>query len=93
MPPDVKAKHDEVKAQIAALDKQKPRPLPTALAIGERGRVPQPTYLPASRQPGLAGIADDAGRPLGREREPSGRSRSRRPTRSRAIAGAGSPSG
>jgi hypothetical protein len=45
MPPDVKAKHDDVKAKIAELDKQRPRPLPTALSIGERGRVPQPSYF------------------------------------------------
>jgi hypothetical protein len=45
MPADVKVKHSEVKAQIQALDKQRPRPLPTALAIGERGRTPQPTFF------------------------------------------------
>jgi mono/diheme cytochrome c family protein len=45
MPDDVKAKHAEVKAKIAELDKQKPRPLPTAVSIGERGRVPQPSYF------------------------------------------------
>ncbi len=45
MPADVKAKHNEIKAQISALDKQKPRPMPTALAIGERGRVPAPSYF------------------------------------------------
>ncbi len=69
MPPDVKVKHDEVKAQIAALDKQKPRPLPTALSIGERGRVPQPTYFlhrgspdtPGSQMtPGVLSVASEA---------------------------------
>jgi hypothetical protein len=45
MPPDVKVKHDDVKQKIAELEKQKPRPLPSALAIGERGRVPQPSYF------------------------------------------------
>jgi len=45
MPEDVKVKHGEVKAQIQALDKQRPRPLPTAMAIGERGRTPQPTFF------------------------------------------------
>ena len=45
MPADVKTKHADVKAQIAALDQQKPRPLPTSLSIGERGRAPAPTYF------------------------------------------------
>lgn len=45
MPPDVKAEHDKVKADIAALEKQKPRPLPTALSVGERGRVPPKSYF------------------------------------------------
>jgi mono/diheme cytochrome c family protein len=45
MPDDVKAKHAEVKGKIAALDKQRPRPLPAALAIGERGRVPPKSYF------------------------------------------------
>jgi mono/diheme cytochrome c family protein len=57
MPPDVKAKHDAVKAQIAALDKQKPRPMPTALAIGERGRVPAPTYFLHRGSPDSPGSA------------------------------------
>jgi mono/diheme cytochrome c family protein len=45
MPADVKAKHEDVKTQIAAIEKQRPRPFPTALAIGERGRVPQPSFF------------------------------------------------
>jgi mono/diheme cytochrome c family protein len=45
MPAEVKAKHDEVKAKLAALDAEKPKPLPTALTIGERGRVPQPSFF------------------------------------------------
>lgn len=45
MPPDVRAKHDEVRARIAALDKERPRPLPTALAIGERGRTPPASFF------------------------------------------------
>ena len=69
MPPDVKAKHDDVKAKIAELEKQRPRPLPTALAIGERGRDPAAVVLPASRQPGQPRIADDAGRAVGRQRQ------------------------
>ncbi len=57
MPEDVKAKHAEVKAQIATLDKQKPRPMPTALAIGERGRVPAPTYFLHRGSPDSPGSA------------------------------------
>jgi hypothetical protein len=45
MPAGVKAQHADVKAQIAVLDKQRPRALPTALAIGERGRTPQATFF------------------------------------------------
>jgi hypothetical protein len=45
MPDDVKAQHAAVKAEIAALDKQKPRRLPTARAIGERGRDPRPVHF------------------------------------------------
>ena len=45
MPDDVKAKHADVKAQLAAIDRQRPKPFPTAAAIGERGRVPQPSYF------------------------------------------------
>jgi mono/diheme cytochrome c family protein len=68
MPPDVKAKHDEVKKQIAALDAQKPRPLPTSRSIGERGRVPAPTYFlhrgspdsPGSQMtPGVLSVASE----------------------------------
>jgi len=45
MSADVKARHETVKAQIAEIDKQRPRPFPTALAIGERGRVAQPSFF------------------------------------------------
>ncbi len=69
MPPDVKTRHDAVKARIAALEKQRPRPLPTALAIGERGRVPPPSFFlhrgspdtPGSRMtPGVLSVATSA---------------------------------
>ena len=68
MPPDVKAKHDDVKAKIAELEKQRPRPLPTALAIGERGREPQPSFFlhrgspdnPGSQMsPGVLSVVSD----------------------------------
>ena len=45
MPAEVKAQHADVKGQISVLDKQRPRALPTALAIGERTRTPQPTFF------------------------------------------------
>ena len=40
-----KAKHDALKAQIRDLDKQKPKPYPTARAIGEAGATAQPSYF------------------------------------------------
>jgi hypothetical protein len=45
MPPDVKAQHAAVVAEIEALEKQKPRRVPAARAIGERSRTPQPSYF------------------------------------------------
>jgi mono/diheme cytochrome c family protein len=45
MPADVQAQHAGLKAQIDALEKQKPRRTPSARAIGERGRVPQPSFF------------------------------------------------
>jgi mono/diheme cytochrome c family protein len=38
-------KHQDLVAQIRALDKQKPKPLPTARAISEMGKQPAPTYF------------------------------------------------
>jgi len=45
MPADDKRKHQELVEQIKALDRQKPKPYPTARAIGESGPKPGPTYL------------------------------------------------
>jgi mono/diheme cytochrome c family protein len=45
MPDEVKAAHAQVKSEIDALENQKPRRLPTARAIGERGRVPEPVHF------------------------------------------------
>ena len=45
MPPDVQAQHAALVSQIGALEKQKPRRTPSARAIGERGRTPQPSYF------------------------------------------------
>jgi hypothetical protein len=40
-----KTKHDGLKAQLRELDKQKPKPYPTARAIGEAGPTAQPSYF------------------------------------------------
>jgi hypothetical protein len=40
-----KTKHDTLKAQLRELDKQKPKPYPTARAIGEVGPLAQPSYF------------------------------------------------
>jgi hypothetical protein len=45
MPPEVKAEHEKLVDQIEALEKQKPRRVPSARAIGERARMAQPSYF------------------------------------------------
>jgi mono/diheme cytochrome c family protein len=45
MPESERQKHRELVQQIAALDKQKPRPVPTARAIAESGREARPSYF------------------------------------------------
>jgi mono/diheme cytochrome c family protein len=45
MPEDVRQKHAALNAEIAVLDKQKPKPFPTARAIGENGIDPRPSYF------------------------------------------------
>ncbi len=45
MSADDKGKHQELVRQIKALDRQKPKPYPTARAIGESGAKPVPTYF------------------------------------------------
>jgi mono/diheme cytochrome c family protein len=45
MSADDKLKHQELVAQIRALDRQKPKPYATARAIGEGGTKPGPTYF------------------------------------------------
>jgi len=57
MPGAVKAQHADVKAQIATLDRQKPRRLPTARAIGERGPEPQPVHFLHRGSPDAPGSA------------------------------------
>jgi mono/diheme cytochrome c family protein len=57
MPEDVKGQHAAVKAEIAALEKQKPRRLATARAIGERGREPRPVHFLHRGSPDAPGSA------------------------------------
>jgi mono/diheme cytochrome c family protein len=45
MPADDKRRHQELVEQIRALEKQKPKPYPTARAVGESGSKPGPTYF------------------------------------------------
>jgi mono/diheme cytochrome c family protein len=45
MPEEARAAHAAVKAQIAALEAQRPARLPSARAIGERGRTPEVSYF------------------------------------------------
>jgi hypothetical protein len=45
MSADDKRKHQEVVQQIRALEKQKPKPYPTARAVGESSSKPGPTYF------------------------------------------------
>jgi hypothetical protein len=40
-----RARYDELTKQVAALDKQKPKPLPTAMAVTEKSREPEPSYF------------------------------------------------
>ncbi len=44
LPPDKKARYDELKAKLAEFDKIKPPPLPLAMAITDVGPVAPPTY-------------------------------------------------
>jgi mono/diheme cytochrome c family protein len=57
MPAEVKVQHAAVKDEIAALEKQKPRRLPTARAIGERGRAAQPVHFLHRGSPDAPGSA------------------------------------
>ncbi|HMZ21313.1 MAG TPA: DUF1549 and DUF1553 domain-containing protein, partial [Blastocatellia bacterium] len=45
MPAEDQAKHNELKAKLRELDKQKPKPYPTTRAIGEAGVTAQPSYF------------------------------------------------
>jgi mono/diheme cytochrome c family protein len=48
MPDEVKVQHAAVTAEITALDRQKPGRVPSARAISERGRTPEPVYFRGS---------------------------------------------
>ncbi|HJU43067.1 MAG TPA: DUF1553 domain-containing protein [Vicinamibacterales bacterium] len=45
MPEDAQRAHADLKARIEAIEKQRPRPFPTARAIGEPGREPRPSFF------------------------------------------------
>lgn len=45
MPPDVRAQHAVVKAEIARAEDERPPKLPTARAIGERDATPEPVHF------------------------------------------------
>ncbi len=45
MPADERARHEQIVEKIAALERQKPKPYPTALAISDAGREPRPSYF------------------------------------------------
>jgi mono/diheme cytochrome c family protein len=45
MPGDVKAQHAALKTEIEAIERQRPRRLPTARAIGESGREARPSFF------------------------------------------------
>jgi hypothetical protein len=57
MTDEAKAAHAAVKAEIAALEKQQPPRLPSARAIGERGRMPQTSYFLHRGSPEARGSA------------------------------------
>jgi len=99
MPDDVNARHAEVKAEIRALESQRPPRLPAARAIGERGRVPASSYFlhrgsPEARgsvmTPGVLSVAS-AGEWTFPEAPPEARSSRRRLGFAEWIASRGNP--
>ncbi len=50
-----RARHEEISKEIAGLDAQRPKPLPTAMAIAERGREAPPSYFLHRGSPGQRG--------------------------------------
>ncbi len=57
MPDEARAGHAAVKGEIDALETRKPRRLPTARAIGERSRTPQPVHFLHRGSPDAMGSA------------------------------------
>jgi mono/diheme cytochrome c family protein len=45
MPEDVRGQHEAVSGEIAELEQQRPKPYPTALAVGENGRETRPSQF------------------------------------------------
>ncbi len=57
MPPEATAAHAQVKAEIRALEATRPERLPSARAIGERSRTPEPSYFLHRGSPDAPGSA------------------------------------
>jgi mono/diheme cytochrome c family protein len=69
MPVDAQRVHADLKAQIAAIEKQRPQPFATARAIGESGREARPSFFlirgsidarGSQMAPGVLSVASDA---------------------------------
>jgi hypothetical protein len=45
MSPEDRARHSAIEARIEAMEKNRPRPLPSAMAIAEAGATPEPSYF------------------------------------------------
>jgi len=64
---EAKARYDKLNQQVAALDKQKPKPLSTSMSITEKSRVPEPSYFlhrgsqkGSVMQPGVLSVVQDS---------------------------------
>ena len=55
MSEDDRRQHGELVEKIKALEKQRPKPYPTAMVIGEEGREPLPSYFLHRGSPGAKG--------------------------------------
>ena len=70
MPPSVKTRFDQLNDRIEVLEERKPEPLPSARAIQEKGREPEPSYFlhrgsanakGSVMAPGVLSVATDGG--------------------------------
>ncbi len=94
MPADVKAKHAALEGADRGARQAEAAAVPDGAArSASAAATPQPSFFLHRGSPDAPGIADDAGRAVGRQRERVDVPRRRRRTRSRAGAGAASPSG